>query len=119
MYKELASGAKYLGPERHSNNYAEYKGLLELLQELYNRNWRNVFIYTDSELVLNQTLGNWKINQPDLKVLAASCYGLLVQGCHVLKHCDGHSGVLGNERADQLCNQVLDEHKEDYEKQIT
>jgi ribonuclease HI len=26
----------------------------------------------------------------------------------VLKHCKGHDGVLGNEKADELCNKELD-----------
>ena len=26
-----------------------------------------------------------------------------------LHHCRGHQGVAGNERADQLCNEALDE----------
>ena len=114
---EVTFGGSYLGPERHTNNFAEYMGLIGLLEHLYTNNIRNVMIYSDSELVVNQTLGKWDINQPDLKVLATKCYGLLVQGCHVLKHIKGHDGNLGNERADALCNAILDMHKEEYEKQ--
>lgn len=106
--------SQYLGPERRTNNYAEYQSLILLLEFLYKNSMRNVMIYSDSELIVNQTLGNWQINQPDLKVLATKCYGLLTQGCHVLKHVKGHSGIKGNERADQLCNQVLDEHMEEF-----
>ena len=111
---EVACDSKYLGPARHSNNFAEYQALVMLLTHLYRSSIRNVIIYSDSELVVNQTLGSWQINQPDLKVLATKCYGLLVQGCHMLKHCKGHAGNLGNERADELCNEVLDLNKEDY-----
>ena len=100
--------------ELHTNNYAEYQGLIALLEVLYTNKFRNVIIHCDSELVVNQTLGKWQINQPDLKGLAIKCYGLLTQGCHVLKHIKGHSGIQGNERADQLCNQVLDEHMEEF-----
>lgn len=108
------SQSKYLGPELHSNNFSEYMGLLLLLEWLYTNNVRNVIIHCDSQLVVNQTLGNWDINQPDLKVLAAKCYGLLVHGCHVLKHIKGHAGDTGNERADALCNAMLDVHMEEY-----
>ena len=107
-------GGLYLGPELHTNNYAEYQGLILLLEFLYTRSIRNVVIYTDSELVVNQTLGKWEVKQPDLKVLATKCYGLLVQGCHVLKHIKGHDGNKGNERADELCNECLDAHMEEY-----
>lgn len=109
------SEAKYLGPELRTNNFAEYQGLVLLLEYLYMHSIRNVVIHSDSELVINQTLGNWEVKQPDLKVLAAKCYGLLVQGCHVLKHIKGHDGNKGNERADELCNAILDAHKEEYE----
>ena len=112
------SQAKYLGPAFHSNNYAEYQGLILLLECLYKENLRNVVIHCDSELVVNQTLGNWQINQPDLKVLATKCYGLIVQGCHVLKHIKGHDGNIGNERADALCNAMLDIHMEEYENYV-
>ena len=109
------SQVKYLGPELRSNNFAEYQGLILLLEYLYAHSVRNVVIHTDSELVVNQTLGNWEVKQSDLKVLAAKCYGLLVRGCHVLKHIKGHDGNKGNERADGLCNAMLDAHKEEYE----
>jgi ribonuclease HI len=108
------SGSKYLGPERHTNNYAEYQGLILLLEYLYRNSIRNVIIYSDSELVVNQVNGNWVINKEDLKGFAAKCYGLLVQGCHVLKHIKGHDGDKGNERADALCNAVLDIHAEEF-----
>jgi ribonuclease HI len=117
LYKdgvEMGTDAKYLGPEFHTNNYAEYQGLILLLEFLYKQHTHNVIIHSDSELVVNQTLGKWEINQPDLKVLATKCYGLLVQGCHVLKHIKGHAGHKGNERADELCNAILDIHMEEY-----
>ena len=116
LYKdgvEMGTDAKYLGPEFHTNNYAEYQGLILLLEFLYKQHTHNVIIHSDSELVVNQTLGKWEINQPDLKVLATKCYGLLVQGCHVLKHIKGHAGHKGNERADELCNAILDIHMEE------
>ena len=112
------SNSYYLGPELHTNNYAEYMGLIKLLEYLYMDNIRNVVIHSDSELVVNHVNQKWEINQPDLEVLAAKCYGLLVQGCHVLKHVKGHEGNLGNERADELCNAMLDIHKEEYEAEL-
>ena len=112
--EHLHSASCYLGPEFHSNNYAEYQGLLLLLEWLYLHSTRNVIIHCDSELVVKQTNGEWAVNQPDLKVLATRCYGLLIQGCHVLKHIKGHDGNKGNERADELCNECLDAHMEEY-----
>jgi ribonuclease HI len=108
--------AQYLGPERHTNNFSEYHALILLLEYLYIHNYRNVIIHSDSELVVNQTLGKWVINQEELRSYATKCYGLIVRGCHVLKHIKGHDGNKGNERADALCNEILDAHKEEYEK---
>lgn len=110
-------GGRYLGPERHTNNFAEYMGLIELLEHLYTNSIRNVIIHSDSELVVNQVNQRWQINSEDLRKAAAKAYGLLVQGCHVLKHVKGHDVTKGNIRADEICNQILDQHREDYEKQ--
>lgn len=112
------SQAQYLGPDRHTNNFAEYMALVLLLEHLYFNKYRNVIIHSDSELVVNQVNQKWQINDEGHRKNAARCYGLLTQGCHVLKHVKGHVGNKGNERADQLCNEVLDLHKEDYEKSV-
>lgn len=115
--KMIDSDSHYLGPERHTNNYAEFQGLIRLLKHLYQNNFRNVIIYSDSELVVNQTLGKWATNLESTRLFAAQAYGLLIQGCHMLKHVKGHDGDEGNERADALCNASLDIHKEEnYEK---
>ena len=113
---EDSHGSQYLGPELRSNNYAEYQGLILLLEWLYAQSIRNVVIHSDSELVVNQTNLKWNTESgSDIDKLRTRAYGLLVQGCHVLKHVKGHEGNLGNERADELCNAILDIHKEEYE----
>jgi len=111
---EETRAAVYLGPELHTNNYAEYMGLIALLEFLYTFSIRNVIIYSDSQLVVNQTNGRWACTHLDMRQFAARAYGLIQQGCHFLKHIKGHEGFEGNERADQLCNQVLDQHMEEY-----
>jgi ribonuclease HI len=107
--KEAQHDSTYLGPERHTNNFSEYMALVLLLEYLYKQAIRNVVIHSDSSLVVNQVNQVWQINDEDHRKTAAKCYGLLTQGCHVLKHCDGHSGIVGNERADKLANEALDE----------
>jgi ribonuclease HI len=113
---EVKHNAYYLGDGR-TNNYAEYQALIYLLVDLYNNNIRNVIIHSDSELVVNQVNQNWETKTTETKRDAAIAYGLLMKGCHVLKHVKGHDGNKGNERADELCNQCLDAHKEEYAKQ--
>lgn len=113
--KEITNGRSYLGPEFHTNNFAEYMGLLNLLDYLYTNTVCNVIIYSDSELVVNQVNQVWQINNEELRRAAAKAYGLLNQGCHMLKHVSGHcSWNVGNTRADQLCNECLDAHMEEY-----
>jgi len=114
---DVSKHGYYLGPERRTNNYAEYQGLIKLLEHLYTHSIRNVIIHCDSKLVVNQVNQKWEVNSDDLRPLMSKAYGLLVHGAHVLKHVKGHDGNKGNEIADKLCNEVLDEHKEEYEKQ--
>ena len=106
--EHLHSESYYLGPELRSNNYAEYAGLIHLLEWLYEHQTRNVVIHSDSALVVNQVNQKWDVNSDELRPLMSKAYGLLVQGAHMLKHCKGHDGVIGNEKADELCNQELD-----------
>jgi ribonuclease HI len=98
----------FLGPKLHTNNYAEYQGLIRLLKFLYKARLRNVVIYCDSLLVVNQVNDVWDVNSPDLLPYWQLAYGMVMQGCHVLKHIKGHDGIAGNEEADRLCNEVLD-----------
>lgn len=113
----VKSRGYYLGPERHTNNYAEYQGVIKLLEYLYTNAIRNVVIHCDSTLVVNQVNQKWEINSDELRPLMSKAYGLLVHGAHVLKHVKGHDGIEGNEAADRVCNAVLDLHTEEYEKQ--
>jgi probable phosphoglycerate mutase len=109
--EHLHSESYYLGPELRSNNYAEYAGLIHLLEWLYEHQTRNVVIHSDSALVVNQVNQKWDVNSDELRPLMSKAYGLLVQGAHVLKHCKGHAGNIGNEKADRLCNEELDKRK--------
>lgn len=102
----LQKEAIYLGDDK-TNNFAEYMGLIKLMEHLHGRVPR-VLIFCDSALVVNQTNGNWKINEESLKPLCAYAQGLKVRGQHTLQHCKGHDGIIGNELCDQLVNEVLD-----------
>lgn len=120
-YGRVAKGY-YLGPELHSNNYAEYHGLLYLLRHLYEKKYTDVLIHCDSVLVVNQVNGEWETwRKPELEKFAHEAYGLLTAGHHRLIHVRGHGKNAhatdneGNDYVDKLCNQVLDEHRGDYD----
>lgn len=95
-------------PGRNTNNIAEYTALLDFLKWADQHAVRNVVIYSDSELVVNQVNQNYECNKPELKSFMIQCYGLLIRGGHMLKHVKGHSGIEENERVDALCNELLD-----------
>jgi len=105
---EIAAHSRYLGPELHTNNYAEYQGLLFLLSALEAAAVHGVTIYCDSQLVVNQVNHEWEVKTPDNIPLANQAYAMLVRGKHKLVHIKGHAGERGNERADALCNEALD-----------
>lgn len=112
---ELPGGAVsqgyFLGKEVHTNNFAEYWALIYLLEYLEKHNWRNVLIHCDSKLVVEQVNQRWNVINTEIRPLMSKAYGLLVRGCHVLKHVKGHSGNAGNEFVDRLCNKVLDDNE--------
>ena len=100
--------SRYLGPELHTNNYAEYQGLLDLLSWANLHKVRNLEIYSDSSLIVNQVRGRWKVNKEDLKPLCHTATALFIRGGHTLHLIKGHDGNVGNEHADRLCNRILD-----------
>jgi ribonuclease HI len=108
----------FLGPEPHTNNYAEYHGLLYLLRHLYDKMYTGVLIHCDSKLVVEQVNRRWEIKHQELAPYAHEAYGLLMQGYHKLIHVRGHGGNEnatdneGNDYVDKLCNQVLDQQGE-------
>ena len=53
-----------------TNNVAEYKALIDLLRNIVNKKIDNILIRGDSNLVINQVSGNWKIKKDHLKILA-------------------------------------------------
>jgi len=95
-----------------TNNMAEHAGLNKLLHRLRHLKITDAIIYCDSILVVNQVLGKWQVKHDHLKPIAAESMVLRLQGGHELIHIKGHSGIRGNERADELCNITLNQVKE-------
>jgi len=106
---EIHSAGRYLGLQ--TNNFAEYSGLLYLLAWADQSKITGLSIHSDSQLIVNQTNGSWKVNEQSLLPLQRRAYAMLIRGGHTLSWVKGHSGNAGNERVDQLCNQVLDQQE--------
>jgi ribonuclease HI len=99
--KELG---QYIG--NATNNQAEYQALLAGLEEALVLGASEVFCFLDSELVVRQLQGRYKIKESNLKELAARVFRLSSKFRHLeFKH------VLRekNKLADKLVNEALDE----------
>ena len=67
--KELLSGGWYLG--ENTNNHAEYCGLIWGLQNAKSLGIKNLKIYADSELMVKQVNGVYKVKNAHLKDMHA------------------------------------------------
>lgn len=100
-------------PGLNTNNFAEYMALLALLLRAEKIGWKGLRIYSDSSLVVNQCTGGWAVSSKFAN-FASTANALLIRGGHKLVHMRGHEkdprkGLhKGNNRADELCNDVLD-----------
>ena len=99
----LAELSEFLGVR--TNNYAEYSGLLAVLAWALETGNRRVKVVSDSELMVKQIQGKYKVNSADLKPLwqeardrIAKLDGFEIS--HALRH--------KNKEADALANQAMD-----------
>jgi len=100
----LAFDAIYTGI--NTNNFAEYSGLL-LASKYIKKNIKHnseIQIYMDSELVVNQMTGKFKINNDELNKLKK----LIDQNLVGVKYKISHIERSKNSHADKLVNIVLD-----------
>ncbi len=99
----LAELSEFLG--RRTNNYAEYSGLLAVLDWALTKGYQRLKVVSDSELMVKQVQGRYKVNSADLKPLWAEARSRVakLEGfeiAHALRH--------KNKEADALANQAMD-----------
>lgn len=100
---ELATVSEYIGET--TNNQAEYRALLRGLEEAAKLQAAKVVCYLDSELVVKQLTGLYKIKELGLQSLAMDVIRLKSKFSAVdFKHVRREQ----NARADALVNQALD-----------
>ena len=63
----LKKMGKYIG--RATNNVAEYHGLIGCLENILEYDINQLTVYSDSELLVNQINGKYKIKKPHLRAL--------------------------------------------------
>ena len=94
--------AKY---NNHStNNQAEYNGVIIGLKKCIELGIKNISIFGDSLLVVNQLSNKWKINNAELKELHKTIYELLLEFDNVWI---SHIPRKLNSAADELCNLAI------------
>lgn len=89
-----------------TNNQAEYQALIAALQAARELGASEVICYLDSELVVRQLQGQYKVREEGLKPLAAQVLSL-TQKFNQIKFV--HVPREKNKLADELVNQALDE----------
>jgi ribonuclease HI len=87
-----------------TNNVAEYTGLITVMEEALKLGASRVVVRGDSELVIKQMRGEYKVKNPQLKVLHTRAWGVArkfadVKFEHNLRH--------HNETADKLANLAM------------
>jgi ribonuclease HI len=75
---EVWSDSHYVG-DRETNNTAEYTGLIRGLEEIVSRDIQNVQILGDSQLVIRQMKGEYKVSSPHLQLLHAKAQDLVTR----------------------------------------
>jgi len=101
--RPVANLSEYLG--RQTNNYAEYSGLLAALNYALRHGFKALKVISDSELLVKQINGEYKVSSPTLKELHQRAMKLIDQlDCFEIKH------VLRekNREADRLANVAMD-----------
>ena len=101
-------GSEYLGV--HTNNYAEYRGLIAGISKVIELKGREAEFVMDSQLVIRQMTGQYKVRSPDMRPLHEDAVALASLIPSV-----SYRNVRRSEelipRADQLVNQTLDSNR--------
>jgi ribonuclease HI len=103
----LITLGRFIG--RATNNVAEYQALITGLQKAKELGAQKLLIRGDSELIIKQMKGEYRVRHPELKPLYEQAYQLLHQFKEAkLEHNLRHKNAL----ADKLANLAMDKKKE-------
>ena len=101
----LAENKKYLG--ELTNNQAEYQALLLAIQEAQKMGAKKLALHADSELMVRQIKGEYKVKNEGLKPL-------FKEALLILSKFEGYSIAYipreKNAMADQLANEAIDDY---------
>lgn len=100
--QEVAQVSKAIGIA--TNNIAEYTALLEALKLAQELGYKNLEIKADSELMIKQLNGEYKVKNPDIKVIYEQVISLKKSFARIKFT---HVPREQNKRADKLANLAL------------
>src|SRR5271166_5428717 len=99
----VAELSEYLG--HHTNNYAEYQGLIAALRYATENQIKALKVISDSELMVRQMKGIYKVKHPELRKLYDEAQ-LLVRRLERFEI--RHALREHNQVADRLANEAMD-----------
>lgn len=100
----VARLSRFLG--KQTNNYAEYSGLIAVLEWALENSVNRLRVVSDSELMVRQMKGIYKVNHPALRPLweEARRQAARLDGFQIT-----HTLRGGNQEADRLANEAMDQ----------
>src|SRR2546427_11762223 len=101
--KKIAELSQYLGHQ--TNNFAEYQGLIAALEYAIKHGAKALKVISDSELLVRQIKGIYKVKNAALRDLHARAKELIAQ---LDWFSIGHALRAHNQEADRLANEAMD-----------
>jgi ribonuclease HI len=101
--KKVAALSEYLGHQ--TNNFAEYQGLIAALEYALQHGPKALKVISDSELMVRQIKGIYKVKNPTLKDLHARATQLIRE---LEWFSMNHALREHNREADRLANEAMD-----------
>lgn len=95
---------QYIG--KKTNNEAEYLAVITALQTADKQNWKNIHIFADSQLIVKQINGEYKVKNANLIPLYNKAKSLI---CTLSNFKISYIPRTKNKTADALANQAIDE----------
>lgn len=99
----LFEGAFFFGT--HTNNAAEYLALLKALEIVPRYATTDIIVHSDSELLVRQMTGEYRVKNPQLQQLHEQVQFLLIK---ITRWTFRHVRREQNARADELANMAMD-----------
>lgn len=102
-HKTVFEIGEYIG--KTTNNVAEYSALIRALEEILIKGHREAHFFSDSELIVRQINGQYKVKDKNLRVLFHQAKALISKmKAFSIKHVRREL----NKEADALANRALD-----------